>query len=205
MWRATTGAGSCPKNLLTDSLTSCFPVQRGERQMIIFYNLLGSILRSQEAPWEPLFIQHTLIETCQEAETALSGEKWVNATWSIPPGDHVWAPHIWQLWSERSVCCLSQCPALIVTQHHPRFLLQFPIFSKDVLLVWSLAARVTSLLMLYFCLFIYFYWSIVDLQCCVSFRCTAKWFSFIYIYILFSRFFSIIGYNKILNIVPCAM
>ena len=26
-------------------------------------------------------------------------------------------------------------------------------------------------------------WSVVDLQCCVSFWCTAKWFSFLYIYI----------------------
>ena len=39
------------------------------------------------------------------------------------------------------------------------------------------------------CLF-YFCWSIVDLQCGVSFWCTARW----------SRFFLIIGYYKILNI-----
>ena len=27
------------------------------------------------------------------------------------------------------------------------------------------------------------YWCMVDLQCCVSFRCTAKWFSYAYTYI----------------------
>ena len=33
-------------------------------------------------------------------------------------------------------------------------------------------------------------WTIVDLQCCVSLRCTAKWFSYTYIYIYsFSGFF----------------
>ena len=32
-----------------------------------------------------------------------------------------------------------------------------------------------------------FYWSVVDLQCCISFTCTAKWFSYTYcILILFS-------------------
>ena len=43
----------------------------------------------------------------------------------------------------------------------------------------------------------YFYCSTVDLQCL---KCTTKWFSYTYTYF---RFFSIIGYFKILNIVPC--
>ena len=42
-----------------------------------------------------------------------------------------------------------------------------------------------------------FYWSIVDLQYCLSFRCTAEWLRYIY----FFRFFPIIGYYKIVNIV----
>ena len=33
--------------------------------------------------------------------------------------------------------------------------------------------------------YLIFYWSTIDLQCCVSFRCTAKWFSYMYIYIYF--------------------
>ena len=45
----------------------------------------------------------------------------------------------------------------------------------------------------YFCVF--FYLSIVDLQCWVSFKCTAKLFSFFI-------FFSIMVYYGILNIVP---
>ena len=35
------------------------------------------------------------------------------------------------------------------------------------------------------CLSACFCWSIVDLQCCVNFCSTAKWFSYTYIYILF--------------------
>ena len=55
-----------------------------------------------------------------------------------------------------------------------------------------------------------FHWSILDLQRCVSFRCTAQWFSYIYMYTdthiyVYFRFFSIIGYYKILSIVPCAI
>ena len=49
---------------------------------------------------------------------------------------------------------------------------------------------------------LFFNWSIVDLQCCVNFWCTAKWFSYTYIYIFSFIFFSIMVYYRILNIVP---
>ena len=57
-----------------------------------------------------------------------------------------------------------------------------------------------------FC-FLIFYWSIVDLQCCISIRCTAKCISYsiyIYIYIysldlLFLRSFSHIGHYRVLG------
>ena len=39
---------------------------------------------------------------------------------------------------------------------------------------------------------IYFYWSRVDLQCCVSFRCAAKW-SYMYMYIHMNVFICIQG------------
>ena len=55
-------------------------------------------------------------------------------------------------------------------------------------------------------IFCFFYWTIVDLQYCVSFRCIAKWFRYIYVCVyIYFRFFSIIGYYKILNIIPCAI
>ena len=49
--------------------------------------------------------------------------------------------------------------------------------------------------------------AIVNLQCYVSFRCAEKWFGYTYINILlfFFKFFPIIGYYKILNIVPYAI
>ena len=47
------------------------------------------------------------------------------------------------------------------------------------------------------------YWSIIDLQCYVSFKYTSKWYRYIYVY--FFIFFSIIGYYKILNTVHCTL
>ena len=49
----------------------------------------------------------------------------------------------------------------------------------------------------------FFNWSTVDLQC-VHFCCTAKWFSYTYVYSFFI-FFSIMVYHRILNIVSCAI
>ena len=44
---------------------------------------------------------------------------------------------------------------------------------------------------------LFFYWSIVDLQCCINFCCTSKWFS--YVYILFYILYHYV-YSRILNI-----
>ena len=42
-----------------------------------------------------------------------------------------------------------------------------------------------------------------DLQCCVSFRCTTKWVSYIYTYMhSFFRFYAHIGHYRVLNRVP---
>ena len=49
------------------------------------------------------------------------------------------------------------------------------------------------------------YWSAVDLQCCVSFWCTAKLFSYICSHPFFFRFFPHIGYYRVLSRVPCAI
>ena len=49
-----------------------------------------------------------------------------------------------------------------------------------------------------------FYWSVVDLQCCVNFRDTAKNLLYVYPFLVF-RFFSHIDYYKIFSRVPCAI
>ena len=53
---------------------------------------------------------------------------------------------------------------------------------------------------------IFFYQSMVDLSilCCAHFRCRAK-VIVIRICVLFFRFFSVIGYDKICSIVPCVI
>ena len=59
----------------------------------------------------------------------------------------------------------------------------------------------------YFCSIILFkeiYWSRVNLQYCVSFQYTAKWFSYIYISPFFFRFFSHIGHYRVFSRFPCA-
>ena len=57
-----------------------------------------------------------------------------------------------------------------------------------------------------------FYWSIVDLQCRVSFCFVAKWISYIYVCVYTHthittvfRFFSHIGHYRVLSKVPCAV
>ena len=47
------------------------------------------------------------------------------------------------------------------------------------------------------------FYIIIDLQCCITFTYTTKWFSYVYI-IFFFKFFSYIGYDRILSRVPCA-
>ena len=50
-----------------------------------------------------------------------------------------------------------------------------------------------------------FYWSIFDLQCCVTFKCTVKWISCTHTYpTVFLRLFSHIGHYRVWSRDPCA-
>ena len=53
--------------------------------------------------------------------------------------------------------------------------------------------------------FLSLYWSVVDLQCWVSFRCTAKWIRHTHTHTLFFRSFSHIDNYRVLSRVPCAI
>ena len=83
------------------------------------------------------------------------------------------------------------------------------LFHKLILITWT---NITSnhlqpkyaILVLSF--FRNFYWRIVDLQCCVSFRCTAQWIRYTYTYTYsFLSCFSHIGLYRVLSRVPCAI
>ena len=78
------------------------------------------------------------------------------------------------------LCCTFLCRDHVYTNHRQSFLL--------------------SIFVLTFIL----YWSIVDLQCCVSFRCIAKMLQ-LYICRFFLKFFSHLGYYGLLSRVPCAI
>ena len=81
-------------------------------------------------------------------------------------------------------------------------------FGRWWLLLYLKSVKFKYALNLFIYLFIYLflnvYWNVVDLQCHVSVWCTAKWFRYIFIYII-SRIFSFTGYYKILSIGPCAI
>ena len=85
---------------------------------------------------------------------------------------------------EGDSCCLT--PILENAWYHcPMPALLFPKFSS-------------------FLKFIFFNWSIVDLQWCVNFCCIAKWLGYTHIHVL-KIFFSSMVYPRILNILPCAV
>ena len=108
---------------------------------------------------------------------------------SIYPNTCPWLPVVYQAWATW-VIRMTKTPELLISS----------LFLVEILNLelWScLPCSGKASLFKKDCL----NWSIVGLQCCVHFRYTTKWFS--YIYIFFFRFFSIIDYYKILNTVPC--
>ena len=57
-----------------------------------------------------------------------------------------------------------------------------------------------------FCLILILYWDIVDLQCRVSFQVWTKVIQlYTYMYLFFFRFFSHVGYCRVLSRVPYAI
>ena len=71
----------------------------------------------------------------------------------------------------------------------PRSTLGDPVPSPQFCCEPSTALKIQSLKKETYLFLNLFYWSIFDLQCCVNFYCTAKWFSYTHIYILFHILF----------------
>jgi len=74
-------------------------------------------------------------------------------------------------------------------------------FLRNVYIVKAVAFPIFIFFFFFFNIYI-LYWSIVDLQC---FRYTVRWFSYTNTHLLFLKLFSIIGYYKILTMVPYAV
>ena len=67
----------------------------------------------------------------------------------------------------------------------------------------NLVQTAVSVTVNFFNLIFILYWSIVNLQCCISFRCTAMIQLYIHIYPSFFRSFIYTDYFRILSRVPC--
>ena len=78
-----------------------------------------------------------------------------------------------------------------------------PFSNYDFLMIYAQESDCWMLWLYYFSISLY--WSIINLKCCVSFRCITKWFSYTYTYSLIIRFFSHTDYYRLLGRVPCVI
>ena len=86
------------------------------------------------------------------------------------------------------------------------------ISSPALLTLWMLPCVFSIKKYVFFSISIFFsflknvYWSIVDLQCCITFCCRAKWISYTYLYIYsFIDNFSHVLHYRVLGRVPCSI